>query len=1051
MEELTMSTKCSGARGALASAGLILLATIMVLGAGPAYANNGVNTPPVGGYTADMVRAEAQQQVFDPPLDVFGSGASCPDPVNYGFDYGDSVYVWLSPAGDLYFVVEINGNIGDSDQDGGYDTEGSSCGGHPGCVAAESDAFHNVFASGVESITYSIDRDCNGIYDLRFTLTGAGGMKADSVSVTLDAMTDFFGDILGGQGVAWAGAPLQPGPDAICVAERNSAVLVKIANWGQYFEDPVTHDPIPGILPNLFEWQVNSGNNSDSYTEDLVVGLFDTTNPQIDLQKSTSRNQLCGTGDTTVFTLTLTNTGNTPLYDVTLTDQLPTGLDYDNAYTDDPTNPIGSPTVVSDFLSWAPFDLEVGGVRVVSFQAVSNGCQGPVTNTTDVTAMFDADCLQSPVPLADQATASLTCVSPGVAVAAPPAQTLCAGSPWSVTFVVTNTSSVTEDLSIDVTVGGAPQPTVNRSAVAPGDTVHVGAAGTLPAVCGSPITVSCEATASIPGVDPQVCSDTDSDQTTVSCAAACVTVADAPPDTTCPGANSWLDFVVTNCNGQGGAENMTFSGMFNGSPTTVNPTSASNVADGDTVHVKLLAVLPAENCDPAGYLGVLTANAALVSDAECVDSDTGEGSAYCTDPEVDIVKSTSPVTTDSGSTVTITVNNPSSAVLDPVMVSDHLPAGLLFDAAQTIGGSCGASVDHVETVGDLTWIYFTGFSLDPGASCTITYDVDCGEFDNQARIDTAYVNAWCEGTFQTSEPVTASDTSMVICEREELCCWMTTGGFHNGGFRSGNKDDNFGGNVGPPPSGEWQHVQREGKKIVFNFHAHDVNVRSCGHDGTEGPCVPRAHSNWIVFGGTGAYNLGNGKREYAAYFTARAEDHGEPGRRGNQEGGCGTPDYYEIAVWDAVTNDVVFTASGLLDGGNIQIRDCKAKKNDELPPITDGNLTDNPGGLGFFETGEDLGLANLILRAYPNPVTRAPTRILFNVPSRLDGSQVNITVYDIAGREVRSLVSETMSAGQRTVNWDLRDASGIPVATGIYFYRLRVGTESLTQRIMVMR
>ncbi len=1033
-------------------AGLILLTAVALLGAGTAFANNGVNTPPVGGVTADMVRAGAQNIVFDTAGDVFGGGGSCPNPVNYGFDYGDSVYVWLSPAGDLYFAVEIHGNVGDSDQDGGYDTEGATCGGHPDCVAAEADAFHNIFASGVESITYSIDRDCNGVFDLRFTLTGAGNMKADSVSVTLDSMTGTFGDILGGQGTAWAGAPLQSGPDGVCVVERNSTVVVKIPDWGRYFEDPVTHDPIPGIVSNMFTWRVNSGNNSDSYTEDEVLGVFDTSNPQIDLSKTTSKNQLCGNGDTARFTLTVTNTGNTPLTGVTLSDQLPTGLGYDDSYIDDPTNAIGSPNVVSDLLTWTPFDLEVGGSRVVSYLVVSDGCQGQVSNAAVVQGTFDVDCLDVPVNVGDQDAATVTCVDPGVSVTAPQAQSLCAGSPWTATFVVTNTGDATENLSIACTIGGAPQTPVVRNGIAVGDTVHVDVAGTLPATCGSPITVACQATASLPGVDPQACSDVDGDQTTVSCTAACVTVADAPNDTACAGTTLWIEYVVTNCNGQGGAENMTFSGMFNGSPTTVSPTAASNVADGDTVHVSLLAVLPATDCSPNGYLGTLTANAALANDAGCTDSDNGTGLAFCDVPDVDIVKTTSPTTTDSGSTVTITVSNPGGAALDPVLVSDHLPAGLTFDAGQTLGGTCGATVDHVQTVGDLTWIYFTGFSLDPGASCTISYEVGCGQFDNAARVDTAYVSAWCAGTSQTTDPVTASDTSAVVCEREELCCWMTTGGFENGGFRSGNKDDNFGGNVGPPPSGQWQHVQRSGKKVVFNFHSHDARVRACGNDGTAGPCVPRGHSNWIEFGGPGAYNLGNGPRQYAAYFSARAEDHGEPGRRGNQNGGCGTPDYYEITVWDGATNEVVFTASGLLDGGNIQIRDCKGQKqNDEPPPVTDGSALDGNGNLSGLDNGQDLGLATLRLRAYPNPVSQAPTMIQFNVPSHLSGSRVDISVYDITGRKVRALVSETMTAGQRTANWDLRDESGNAVATGIYFYRLRVGPESLTRRILVMR
>ncbi len=402
--------------------GLTILALGCLATAGMALANNGVNSPAVGGVTADMVRAAAQQQVYDPPMDVFGNGGSCPDPVNYGFDYGDSVYVWLSPGGDMYFAIETHGNIGDSDQDGGYDTETATCGGHPTCVSAEADAFNNVFASGVESVTISVDRDCSGTSDLRFTLTGAGNMRADSVSVTLDALTGFFGSILGGQGTGWAGAPLQVGPDAVCVVQRAGVVVIRLANWNQYFQDNTpAHNFLPGISPTTFDWIVDSGNNSDFYTEDLVTGRFDISNPQVDLVKSVSRSQICASGDTTRFTLTVTNIGNTPLTDVILTDQLPAGLVYDDSYIDDPSNPIGAPNVVSNNLTWTGFTFAPGDSRTVSYRAVSDGCQGQVANNAAVQAQFDIDCLGGPVAVADFDSADVTCVEPCVTVSAPDA------------------------------------------------------------------------------------------------------------------------------------------------------------------------------------------------------------------------------------------------------------------------------------------------------------------------------------------------------------------------------------------------------------------------------------------------------------------------------------------------------------------------------------------------------------------------------------------------------------------------------------------------------
>ena len=140
-------------------------------------------------------------------------------------------------------------------------------------------------------------------------------------------------------------------------------------------------------------------------------------------------------------------------------------------------------------------------------------------------------------------------------------------------------------------------------------------------------------------------------------------------------------------------------------------------------------------------------------------------------------------------------------------------------------------------------------------------------------------------------------TCSVECD-ESLCCWLTMGGFLNAELEVRQQGQHYGGNVGPPPSGSWQHIERIGKEEVFNFHSWDAHVMACGNDGNAGPCHPAGDANWINYGGTGYYSINGGARIGDATFTARAEDHGEPGRQGWQNGGCGTPDFYRIEVRD---------------------------------------------------------------------------------------------------------------------------------------------------------
>ncbi len=74
---------------------------------------------------------------------------------------------------------------------------------------------------------------------------------------------------------------------------------------------------------------------------------------------------------------------------------------------------------------------------------------------------------------------------------------------------------------------------------------------------------------------------------------------------------------------------------------------------------------------------------------------------------------------------------------------------------------------------------------------------------------------------------------------------------------------------------------------------------------------------------------------------------------------------------------------------------------------------------------------------YPNPFGRSTT-ISYTLPSAVGGrlTAVNLSVYDVSGRLVRTLVDGDNKPGFYSVTWDGRDSSGSAVANGVYFYRL---------------
>lgn len=84
---------------------------------------------------------------------------------------------------------------------------------------------------------------------------------------------------------------------------------------------------------------------------------------------------------------------------------------------------------------------------------------------------------------------------------------------------------------------------------------------------------------------------------------------------------------------------------------------------------------------------------------------------------------------------------------------------------------------------------------------------------------------------------------------------------------------------------------------------------------------------------------------------------------------------------------------------------------------------------------------------HPNPLYET-TDISFGLPY---DSAVQITIYNVAGRQVRELVDEDYARGDYTVTWDGKDHQGKPVASGIYFYRLTTESEAITRKIMILK
>ena len=98
---------------------------------------------------------------------------------------------------------------------------------------------------------------------------------------------------------------------------------------------------------------------------------------------------------------------------------------------------------------------------------------------------------------------------------------------------------------------------------------------------------------------------------------------------------------------------------------------------------------------------------------------------------------------------------------------------------------------------------------------------------------------------------------------------------------------------------------------------------------------------------------------------------------------------------------------------------------------------------GFDETGVDEPGADFMKLALrqnaPNPFNPV-TNIQFSVPA--NAGAVELSVYNVNGRLVRTLVDAEIEAGPHSVVWNGRDEAGRSVATGVYFARLVTAEET---------
>ncbi|MCK4653584.1 MAG: lamin tail domain-containing protein, partial [Candidatus Cloacimonetes bacterium] len=84
---------------------------------------------------------------------------------------------------------------------------------------------------------------------------------------------------------------------------------------------------------------------------------------------------------------------------------------------------------------------------------------------------------------------------------------------------------------------------------------------------------------------------------------------------------------------------------------------------------------------------------------------------------------------------------------------------------------------------------------------------------------------------------------------------------------------------------------------------------------------------------------------------------------------------------------------------------------------------------------------------YPNPFN-PETTIYYQLP---EDSPVEISIYNLKGQKVKTLISDQLSAGEHSVAWNGNDDFGEPVSSGIYFYRIKNSSCEIVKKMVLMK
>jgi flagellar hook assembly protein FlgD len=76
------------------------------------------------------------------------------------------------------------------------------------------------------------------------------------------------------------------------------------------------------------------------------------------------------------------------------------------------------------------------------------------------------------------------------------------------------------------------------------------------------------------------------------------------------------------------------------------------------------------------------------------------------------------------------------------------------------------------------------------------------------------------------------------------------------------------------------------------------------------------------------------------------------------------------------------------------------------------------------------------------------TTLRYDLP---EDAIINIIIYDIMGRVVRTLVNNQQNAGFKSIQWNATNNQGMSVSSGVYLYKIQAGNFTQTKKLILLK